>query len=197
MSTSDVDPAIAAAMREREAAAKAAKPKQKPTPKPRAPKAKAPAGLSAEGAAFIARFEGFRANLYDDAAGHSTIGFGHLVHLGRTNGSEPEEFRRGISRERALELLREDAAAAAGEVRRSVRVPLTQAQLDALVSFAFNVGTGAFRESTLLRRLNAGEYDAVPSELGRWTKAGGRTLAGLVRRRAAEGRLFATGRYED
>lgn len=184
----NLDPGIAAAIAEQEAAARlaAAQPEAKPKP---------PSALSAEGAAFIAAFEGFRGKLYDDAAGHCTIGYGHLVHRGPTNGSEPEEFKRGITRERALELLREDAAAAAAEIGRSVKVPLTQQQFDALVCFAFNVGNGAFRDSTLLRRLNAGEYDAVPSELGRWVKAGGRTLQGLVRRRGAEGRLFTTGTY--
>jgi lysozyme len=154
-----------------------------------------PKALSAQGARFIANFEGFRGDLYDDAAGHSTIGFGHLVHHGRTNGSEPEEFRRGITRERALELLRQDAQKCADELTSSVRVPLSQQQFDALVSFAFNVGVGAFRDSTLLRELNAGHYDAVPAQLDRWVKAGTRTLEGLVRRRKAEGVLFASGRY--
>ena len=76
-----------------------------------------------------------------------------------------------------------------------MRVPLAQHQFDALVSFVFNVGGGAFRESTLLRELNAGDYDAVPRELNRWVKAGGRTLPGLVRRRGAEGVLFSRGKY--
>ncbi len=154
-----------------------------------------PKALSVQGARFIAGFEGFRGELYDDAAGHSTIGFGHLVHHGRTNGTEPAEFRRGITRERALELLRQDAQKCADEISRAVRVPLAQHQFDALVSFVFNVGAGAFRDSTLLRELNAGRYDAVPPQLDRWVKAGGRTLEGLVRRRRAEGALFAEGRY--
>lgn len=156
----------------------------------------APRALSAAGAGFIAQFEGFRATLYDDAAGHATIGFGHLVHHGPINGSEPAEFKRGISRERALELLQEDAGDAAAHISRSVRVPLSQQQFDALVSFVFNVGGGAFADSTLLRELNAGHYDAVPAQLGRWVKAGGQTLQGLVRRREAEGVLFAEGRYQ-
>ncbi len=151
--------------------------------------------LTKAGAQFIARFEGFSAKLYDDPAGHCTIGYGHLVHHGRCNGSEPAEFRRGITEERALQLLRRDAAGAAAEIRRSARVPLSRHQFDALVSFVFNVGTGAFRDSTLLRELNAGRYDAVPGQLDRWVKAGGQTLPGLVRRRKAEGVLFSEGRY--
>lgn len=76
-----------------------------------------------------------------------------------------------------------------------MEVPLTQQQFDALVSFAFNVGNGAFCDSTLLKRLNAGQYDAVPAQLNRWVKAGGKTLEGLVTRRAAEGALFSRGMY--
>jgi len=152
--------------------------------------------LSQAGAQFIARFEGFRGELYDDAAGHCTIGYGHLVHHGGCNGTESAEFRTGISKERALELLADDAAEAAKAVVERVTVPLAQHQLDALVSFVFNLGAGAFAESTLLRELNAGHYDAVPPQLDRWVKAGGKTLQGLVRRREAEGVLFSQGRYQ-
>lgn len=151
--------------------------------------------VSGAGAAFIAQFEGFRADLYNDAAGHATIGFGHLVRRGPIDGSEPEEFRAGISRERALQLLAGDAEQAAATVHGLVSVPLSQVQFDALVSFVFNLGAGNLAKSTLLRKLNAGDYDAVPSELARWNKAGGRVLAGLTRRRQAEGRLFSTGQY--
>ena len=152
-----------------------------------------PRRLSRKGAEFIAAFEGFRANLYNDAAGHCTIGYGHLVHHGRCTGREPGEFRRGITRQRALEILMADAEQASGAVRGAVKVPLSRAQFDALVSFTFNLGAGALRESTLLKRLNQGDYASVPAELDRWVKAGGRTLAGLVRRRKAEGAMFAGG----
>ena len=151
--------------------------------------------LSKKGAAFIAHFEGFRGDLYNDPVGHCTIGCGHLVHHGPINGSEPEEFKRGITRERALELLQQDAASAAGAISGSVKVKLTQAQVDALISFAFNVGNGAFNDSTLLKLLNQGDYGSVPAQLDRWTKASGRTLPGLVTRRKAEGALFRDGKY--
>lgn len=153
--------------------------------------------LSRSGVRLIARFEGFRSDLYDDAAGHCTIGYGHLVHHGNCTGSEPAEFRRGITRERALEILGDDAASAAATVNRLVTVPLEQHQFDALVSFVFNVGGGAFEGSTLLRVLNEGHYDHVPSELNRWVKANGTTLAGLVTRRKAEGALFSSGEEPD
>lgn len=152
--------------------------------------------LSDKGAAFIGRFEGFSAKLYNDPAGHCTIGYGHLVHRGNCDGSEPAEFRKGITKKRARELLKEDAAAAAAAIDARVTVKLKQHQFDALVSFVFNVGTGAFASSTLLKKLNAREYDAVPSELNRWVKAGGQTLPGLVTRRKAEGALFRDTRYE-
>ena len=72
------------------------------------------------------------------------------------------------------------------DVKRLVDVPLTQYQFDALVSFVFNLGSGAFGGSTLLKKLNAGDYSAVPAQLMRWNKAGGRVLRGLTRRRQAE-----------
>ena len=150
-----------------------------------------PRVLSPAGVDLISRFEGFSATLYNDPAGHCTIGFGHLVHRGPTNGSEPEEFKAGISRQRALELLHQDAQQAVSAIERLVAVPMSQPQLDALASFVFNVGVGAFAESTLLKVLNAGHYDRAPNELGRWVHADGKVLPGLVRRRAAEAAMFA------
>jgi lysozyme len=151
--------------------------------------------LSPKGAQFIAGFEGFRGNLYNDPVGHATIGFGHLVHLGPINGSEPAQFKKGLTRPQALALLRQDATPAATTVARCVKVPLTQAQFDALVSFTFNLGAGALQTSTLLRKVNAREFGAVPAEFEKWVLASGRKLPGLVRRRTAEARLFTSGKY--
>jgi lysozyme len=147
--------------------------------------------LSASGAAFIASFEGVYLNLYNDPVGHATIGIGHLVHYGPINGSEPEEFKRGLTLDQAYDLLRTDMGRYMKAVSSLVRVELTQNQADALGSFTMNVGEGALGSSTLLRRLNAGDYAGVPVELMKWTKASGKELAGLVRRRRAEGALFA------
>ena len=155
----------------------------------------APTHLSDNGARFIGRFEGFRGHLYNDAAGHCTIGYGHLVHLGNCNGSEPAEFKRGMSEPEAEKLLRRDAQTAADVVRRSVHVPLNQQQFDALVSFVYNLGAGAFEGSTLLKDLNAHNFAAVPGQLEEWVHAGGQVLPGLVARRKAEARLFTTGHY--
>jgi lysozyme len=75
-------------------------------------------------------------------------------------------------------------------VKRLVKVPLAQGQFDALVSFSFNVGLGALGSSTLLRKLNAGDYRGAAAEFPRWNKAGGKVYEGLTRRRAAERSLF-------
>ena len=69
-------------------------------------------------------------------------------------------------------------------------MPLSQSQFDALVSLVFNIGGGAFRKSTLLQKLNAGDYAGASNEFMRWIKAKGRVLGGLVTRRAAERALF-------
>ena len=151
--------------------------------------------VSADGTRFVASFEGFRPNLYNDPANHCTIGYGHLVHQGPCNGSEPAKLQAGLTEAQARDLLGAELDLAAAAVRELVTVDLNQAQFDALASFTFNVGRGNLRSSTLLRKLNAGSYDEVPAQLRRWTRAGGRVLPGLVRRRAAEGNLFSTGDY--
>jgi lysozyme len=181
----------------------AAIPKPRAAAKPAAKKPAAPAKqplaakISRQGCDFIARHEGVRLGLYNDPVGHATIGVGHLVHMGPINGTEPAEFRKGITRERALQILEQDCGAKCKAVKALVKVRLTQHQLDALVSFTFNVGEGNLAQSGLLRELNAGRYDAVPGELTKWVKGGTplKTLPGLVKRREAEGQLFRTGAY--
>jgi lysozyme len=155
-----------------------------------------PPRLSQRGAGFIARFEGCVLRMYNDPTRNATIGVGHLIHMGPINGHEPQEFRHGITRMRALQLLTGDAGKAAGSVRRLIKVPLNQHQLDALISFTFNCGEGSLAASTLRKRLNRGEYKAVPSELNKWVMSGGKRLPGLVRRRKAEGALFSHGTYQ-
>jgi lysozyme len=164
----------------------------KPTP---GPKRRVPATLSPAGTSFIARFEGYRDALYNDPAAphNATIGFGHMVHTGPISGSEPVKK---VTRAQALKLLEADCAKAAAAVKKHVKAPLTQAQFDALVSFTYNCGEGSLQESTLLKKLNAGDYSAVPTELGKWTHAGTAVLPGLGTRRKAEGTLFAKGSYE-
>lgn len=142
----------------------------------------------------VRRFEGLRTEAYRCPAGLWTIGYGH------TGDVQPGQR---ISASRAERLLRDDLAACAAQVEELVRVPLLDGQFGALVSFVFNVGAGSLRSSTLLRRLNSGDYECVPSELARWVKAtdprSGRklTLPGLVRRRAAEGELWLSDGGDD
>jgi lysozyme len=148
--------------------------------------------VSKEGLNFIAEHEGILYNLYNDPAGHCTIGIGHLVHKGNCDGSDTseQEFLGGITRDQAFELLKSDVAIAEQAVNTYVTVPLTQAQFDALVSFTYNLGVGNFKKSDLLKKLNAGQYDAVPQELNKWVYGGGKVLPGLVTRRSDEGTLF-------
>jgi lysozyme len=175
------------------AKAVAARPKAKPK---REPAAKQPpvAQLSPKGTEFIARFEGFVPTLYNDAAkpSNATIGFGHVLHAEPITGAEPLSK---VSKKQALDLLQADCSRAAAAVKKHVKKPLTQAQFDALVSFTYNCGESSLASSTLLKKLNAGDFDAVPAELSRWTHAGATVLPGLVRRRKAEADLFAKGSY--
>jgi GH24 family phage-related lysozyme (muramidase) len=165
-----------------------------------------PMHVSPQAIDFIKSFEAFRGELYNDPAGHCSIGYGHLVHRGTCDGSAAEaEFNSGITEARATDMLRAHLSTVEDVVNEAVTVNLTQNQFDALVSFAYNVGSGrrgtasqpgtGFLGSTLLSRLNAGDYSAVPTEMARWNRAGGRVLPGLTRRRVAEGRMFSSGEY--
>lgn len=146
--------------------------------------------ISDNGLKFIAEHEGMILHLYNDPANHATIGVGHLVHQGPINGSESEEFKRGITKERAMKILRSDVMKAENTVNKLVKVPLNQNQFDALVSFVFNIGETQFASSTLLAKLNNQDYQAVPSELNRWVHGSGKKLPGLINRRRNEGNLF-------
>jgi lysozyme len=147
--------------------------------------------VSAGGLSLIASFEGWRGDLYDDVAGNATIGYGHLVHAGPVTAADRGgPYGNGITQAQGLALLHGDAARMVEAVRSSVTVPLTQDQFDALVSFTYNVGAGAFEGSTLLRLLNAGDYAGARAQFAVWDKAGGQVVPGLVRRRAAEAALF-------
>ena len=146
--------------------------------------------ISNNGLNFIADHEGIILHLYNDPANHATIGVGHLVHHGPINGNEPEEFKCGITKERAMEILRSDVITAENTVNKLVKVPLNQNQFDALVSFVFNIGETQFASSTLLTKLNNQNYQAVPNELNRWVHGGGKKLPGLINRRRDEGNLF-------
>ena len=133
----------------------------------------------------IEHFEGCELKAYPDSATGGdpwTIGYGHTgpeVHPGMV-----------ITQAEADALLRQDAEKVAKQVAPMVHVPLSQQEFDALVCFVFNVGIGNFAKSTLLKKLNAGDYDGAANELPKWNKAEGKVMAGLTRRREAERELF-------
>ena len=141
-----------------------------------------------EGLALIKCFEGLAPEIYVCPGGWPTIGYGHVV-----RDAERERFADGIDETEAETLLRRDVATAEQAVLRLIRVPLEDGRFDALCSFTFNLGAGALQRSTLRRKVNRGEHDAVPAEFGRWVWAGGRKLKGLMRRREAEAGLYAGG----
>lgn len=153
--------------------------------------------FSNKGAEFIASYEGFRSTVYNDAGGHCTIGYGHLLHLGSCTAGDRAEWGT-LSRERALALLWKDAETFAEGVRDALPdTPLHQHEFDALVSLSYNIGNGGFRRSSVREDLAAGspDYAAVPDHLLKWVTSSGRRLAGLERRRVNEGNLFRTGSY--
>ena len=138
--------------------------------------------ISEAGLELIKRHEGMRLIAYQDSVGIWTVGYGHTgsdVGPGVT-----------ISKEEAAELLREDIGEAEACIEEHVMVDLTQGQYDALCSFVFNLGCGAFMRSTLLRMLNESDYDGAAQQFLRWVNAGGQKLPGLVKRRADEMALF-------
>ena len=134
---------------------------------------------SEKGLQLIQTEEGFSAYPYQDIAGIWTIGFGHRMLPG-------ESYPNGITREEGVQILMRDVAVAEAGIERLVKVALTQSQFDALVDFTFNLGVGSLAESTLLRLLNAGKYDAVPAQLLEWCHSGATVVPGLLARRQAE-----------
>lgn len=136
---------------------------------------------SQAGVNLIKSCEGFRNEAYLCPAKVWTIGYG------TTRNVQPGMT---ITESQGQELLQDDLVVFEKAINEQVKVPLTQNQFDALVCFVYNVGQGNFKSSTLLKKLNAGEYSAVPEELQKWTKGGGKVLPGLVKRRQAEAELW-------
>ena len=127
------------------------------------------------------QFEGCKLNAYPDPGTGGapwTIGYGHTgpdVHPGLT-----------ITQEQAEELLMQDTQKAAAAVNAKVTGDITQEEFDALVDFVFNVGAGNFAASTLLKKVNAGDFQGASHEFEKWDMAAGKHMAGLLRRRQAE-----------
>jgi GH24 family phage-related lysozyme (muramidase)/peptidoglycan hydrolase-like protein with peptidoglycan-binding domain len=152
--------------------------------------------VSENGKKLVRDAEGFFSKPYNDPAGHATIGYGHLLHRGNVTAADRAQWGT-LSEPQARKLLDGDINEVAAQVKSLVKVPVTQGQFDALVSFGFNLGTGkgGLGDSTLLRKLNDGDYAGAQKEFGRWVKATDTngnliTLPGLVTRRANEAALF-------
>lgn len=137
-------------------------------------------------------------NPYLCPAGYWTIGWGHVVI--DSNGKQVKGasnkplayavYPNGITMEEAEHLLTDDVRKFSVGVDNLIHVPISDAQFCALISFSFNVGLGAFKDSTLLKLLNQNSLDQVPTQLLRWSKCNGKELAGLKRRREAEAKLW-------
>lgn len=138
------------------------------------------------GVNLISGFEDTRFKAYDDGVGVWTIGTGTTVY---PNGVKVKQGDT-CTPEQAKAYFKHDLAKFEKTVNQSVTVPLTQNQFDALVSLTYNIGSGAFKSSTLLKLLNKVDYQGAADQFLAWKKAGGKVLPGLVRRREAERALF-------
>lgn len=137
--------------------------------------------ISDRGLDLIKLHEGCRLEAYQDSVGIWTIGYGHTMGVKQGDACDQQQ---------ADDWLKADIRSAENCIDKSVTADLSQAEFDALCSFTFNLGCAALRNSTLLRKLNAGDYDGAALEFKKWDHAGGKQLVGLTKRRAAEAELF-------
>jgi lysozyme len=146
--------------------------------------------VHADAVAVIKRFEGLRLKPYLCPALVWTIGYGATY---GSDGKRVTKSHSPITQEQADALLTRDLARFDRSVSKMVIVPISERQHGALVSFAFNLGSGALQASTLLKHINAMDWDDIPGQFMRWVNAGGRKLPGLVLRRQAEADLWLMG----
>lgn len=145
---------------------------------------------SSAGRVAITQREGVVLTAYKDSVGILTIGVGHTSAAGKPTVTPGMK----ITKAEADEILSRDLATFEKAVNDAVKVSLNQNEFDALVSLAFNIGGGAFKKSTLVKRLNAGDRAGAANAFLMWNKAGGKTLQGLVNRRKAERLQFLSGK---
>ena len=143
--------------------------------------------INERGIEIVKSFEGLALLPYVCAGGVISVGYGCTV--GSVGGPIDPDME-AISEDEAEGLLLRDLETSEGWVSRLIKTALTENQYSALTSFTFNVGAGALQRSTLRMKLNRSEYQGAADEFPKWRMAGGRILAGLVRRRAAERILF-------
>ena len=133
--------------------------------------------VSATALVGLANLEGYRGTAYKDIGGVWTNGFGETKGVKEGDRTTPE---------RALVQLLVSTNSHADRIRQCIKVPLHQYEFDAYVSLAYNIGTGAFCSSTLVRKLNAGDYDGACEQILRWNKVNGKVVQGLANRREKE-----------
>ena len=142
-----------------------------------------------EAVGLVKEFEGFSAKPYQDPVGVWTIGYGSTRAYGQpVTATYPAQVTEG----EACDLVKADLMAAAVQCNLTVKVSLSAPQMAAIEDFIYNLGATNFRSSTLLKKLNAGDYAGAAAEFDKWDQAGGKVLAGLLRRRQAETTLFKT-----
>ncbi|EBO0868514.1 lysozyme [Salmonella enterica] len=144
---------------------------------------------SPKGIALIKQFEGCSLTAYPDPG---TGGAPWTIGYGWTHPVDGKPVKPGmkIDQDTADRLLKTGLVSYENDVLKLVKVKLTQGQFDALVSFAYNVGSRSLSTSTLLKKLNGGDVNGAADEFPRWNKAGGKVMGGLTRRREAERSLF-------
>ena len=143
--------------------------------------------ISPRGLELIKDFEGFSSSAYLDVVNIPTIGWGNTFYEDGTKVKMGDQ----ISKTDALKLLEVVANRDfADKIFPSIKVKVTQSQFDAMVSLAYNIGAGAFLKSTLLKKVNAGDFAGAGEEFLRWNKALGKEVLGLIRRREREKQLF-------
>ena len=142
--------------------------------------------VSSKGLELIKEFEGFSSVAYLCSAKKATIGYGNTFWEDGT----PVKIGDQISKERAETLLKHVVDNFSVAVEVDIKIEVTQNQFDAMVSLAYNIGLGAFKNSTLLRQLNRGNFVGASQEFLRWNKSNGKPLFGLTRRREREKLLF-------
>ena len=150
--------------------------------------------MSSEGLnALLKQFEGCKLKAYKCPAGIPTIGYGHTSAAGTPTVIDGMT----ITQQQADDILSRDLQQYEAAVTMMVHQPLTQNQFDVLVDFAYNAGVGALQKSTLLKKVNAAQFDAVPAELAKWTKGEGKVLPGLVKRCQARSLWWISGEHVD
>lgn len=130
----------------------------------------------------IKGFEGFSSVVYDAGDGHRTIGYGHVL-------KSSENYTKITERQASI-LLKEDIAEKQKQIEKLVKVELNSNQKTALISFVYNIGIGAFEKSTMLKKINSGDFSGASNEFDRWIHVNKKIIVGLINRRKTEKELF-------